>query len=344
MNTTAPPRWFDDVQPILDAVRILSPASFVFDGRVIDGDNQPPASREDDFFDPDPLMSMLHRHLYGVFHAAPEPVDEAAGDLAEETFLAQLSAANRGRDRWDEGWRVVETLNGGAVVAEKQHRSCRWDPGEFVSDDAPAKVKRDSIIAIRLRKESRSLQAGFYYAFGGGIVDGFDRLRSVRYYLNLTASGAAPVVGLVTGALGLRGIPFSFKCGNRPSGFGRRDSCVLYVAARHAQVTHAVLRMLYPQLAPYLRPRVPFLTLRLADGLAFAEDPAGDDSFGGHRMRAVAEGLIAAHRTGRDDPDGRRALVLERFSALRVDLEAPHLAAGAGDPFGLRRLRFEDDA
>lgn len=340
MTLPARPHWFAALQPILDSVRIESPTCFTLAGERIDATQRPPPSPDDDFFDPDPLMRALHRKLYTIFHAGASGKDE--GEPERHGFVARLSEANAGSDRFDRAWTVVETMASGAVVAEKRYRTRRWIPGEFLSDAAPARVERGTKIAIRRKREARALQTDFYYAFGGGLEDEFERMRSVRYYFNLGAEAAPSVIAMVTGEFGARGIPFACKCANSAAGFERRDPCVLYVGARHAQLAHFVLGGLASGLASHLRPPVPILTQQLAPGLAFAEEPPGADSFGGHRMRAVAHGLIAAHKSARESDEGRYAAILESFAAFGVDLEAPHLAASDSDPFGLRRLRFAD--
>ncbi|MEN2786784.1 T3SS effector HopA1 family protein [Sphingomonas qilianensis] len=343
MIAEALPSWFGIVQPILDAVRIVSSTGFTFEGTLVDAARQPPPSPDDDFFDPDPLMRTLHRRLYGVFHACAGGGGDV-GKRARAAFVERLSAANRGRSRLDEGWSVVETLASGAVVAEKWGRTRRCNPGEFLSDAAPARVTRGAALAIRLRHAAPGLQPGFCYAFGGDLEDGFDRLRSVRYYFNIDAAAAPAVVALITQEFGARAIPFACKCADTAGGFARRDPCVLYVGARHAQLVHGVLRAMLPRLAPHLRPPVPIFTELLAPGLAFAEEPAGRDSFGGHRMRAVAYGLIAAHARGAADDAARGAAILHSFAQHSIDRNAPHLSASDSDPFGLRCLRFADAA
>lgn len=340
MTAPARPGWFAALQPILDSVRIESPTCFTLADERIDSTRRPPPSPDDDFFDPDPLMRALHRKLYTTFHAGASGRDE--GEPERQRFIARLSEANAGSDRFDPAWTVVETMAGGAVVAQKGYRTRRWMPGEFLSGSAPARVERGTGIEVRRKREARALQAGFYYAFGGELEDEFERTRSVRYYFNLGAESAPSVIAMVTGAFGARGIPFACKCANGPAGFERRDPFVLYVGARHAQLAHFVLAALLSHLAPHLRPTVPMLTRQLAPGLAFAEEPPGGDSFGGHRMRAVALGLIAAHRKGAESDEARCAAILDSFAESGVDLEAPHLSASDGDPFGLRRLRFAD--
>ncbi|WP_261300207.1 T3SS effector HopA1 family protein [Sphingomonas alpina] len=344
MNATAQgasrPRWLDDLQPILDTVRIVSPTCFTLAGERVDTTRRPPPSSRDEFFDPDPLMSMLHRRLYATFHAGASCSNDGVAE--QQIFVAGLSAANLSVDRWDRGWTVVETLASGGAIVEKRYRTRRANPGEFLSATAPATVVRGTPVEIRVRREARVLQESFYYAFGGELEDDFAGMRSVRYYLNMDAIAAPTVIGMLTGEFTTRAVPFACKCANSPAGFERRDPCVLYVGARHAQLVHYILLSLMPALAPHLRPPVPMLTHRLAPGLGFAEEPPGNDSFGSHRMRAVAHGLITAHKEKRNGVEGRRAAVFDSFAKLGIDLAMPHLSASDADSFGLRRLSFSD--
>lgn len=339
----APPPWFPAVAPILAGIRVVSPTAFETAGRHVDVRAHAPGSREDDFFDPDPLMHRLHRHLYAEHYAGGEPEAPAPAAAADgRAFLGALQAANARPAFLEEGWRVVETLRGGAVAAERAGRVHRWGAGEYLFDGAPDAPRRGSMVAVWRRAGSATVQTGFYYAFGAAVADGFDECCIVRYYLNLSAAGAAPALALLTRELDARGLPFAFKSPDHPAGYARRDSGVLYVAARHAPVTHAVLHALHPRLAPHLRPGVPLLTQRLAHGLAFAEEPENGDSFGAHRTRAMAEALVDAWRDGDASDEGVGRRVLARFEERGIDLDAPHLNARAADLYGLKTLEFGD--
>jgi hypothetical protein len=164
--------------------------------------------------------------------------------------------------------------------------------------------------------------------------------RSVRFYLNASHEGAAEVARLVCGTFNARRVPFQFKCLSSPSDYARHDSAVLYMGKRYAHIAVSLLGQMYPQLRPHLRERTPMLAKPLAPGLALAEDPDADDSFGTHRARAIAEGLYAAFQHRQHTEAERLNAVSKAFEEHNISTEKPYLNAQPADPFGLDLLEF----
>ena len=87
--------------------------------------------------------------------------------------------------------------------------------------------------------------------------------------------------------------------------------------------------------AAEMREAVPALTLPLAPGLAFAEDPGGGESYGSHRCRLIVEAVLEAWREGENTLEGRLARVAEAFRRKGLDIARPYLGPDAtGDPAG----------
>src|SRR5581483_2557013 len=116
----------------------------------------------------------------------------------------------------------------------------------------------------------------------------------VRVYWHLAPQGAAPLLAAATRALRKAKAAFMLKLMDDPQSYRRADSAVLYVPAGEWPRAAAALPRVHAAVAPYLRRAAPLFTLRLAPGVGLAEDPGGDESFGLHRSRLVAEGLFAA--------------------------------------------------
>jgi hypothetical protein len=349
------PSWAHEVLPVLGAIQIESPTSFLFRGTRIDAANQPPAHLEDPCFNLDPLFYLLHRHIYTSFHMG---VEAGEGDLAvrqldaealdagetdiptDDSFQQKLLDAYGGQAHLSRGWKVLIALNGGEVCAQKAHRVRVWRPGQYLFDGAPARAAKGASVHVLLRKNSLTLQSGFYHAFGSFVADEQSEGRAMRFYLNARHAGAAEVARLVCGTFDARGVPFQFKCLSGASDYVRRDSAVLYMGKRYARVAVDLLGQLYPHLRGYLRAETPMLAKPLAPGLALAEDPDADDSFGTHRTRAIAEGLYDAFRHDRHTEAERLAAVLRAFEAQNISTEKPHLNAKPDDPFGLDLLEL----
>jgi hypothetical protein len=147
---------------------------------------------------------------------------------------------------------------------------------------------------------------------------------SIRVYWSLCAAGAAPFAHHVPRALRAAGVPFQAKLMDDPQAFRRADSAVCYLPADAWDAARPALERAHADLLPWLRPTTPLFASRLAPGLAVAEDPGGEDSFGTHRAALLAAGLWDARDGG--DP----VLAVEaRFRAAGLDLDAPHRGPGS---------------
>ena len=71
------------------------------------------------------------------------------------------------------------------------------------------------------------------------------------------------------------------------------------------------------------------MTLPLAPGLAFAEDPGGGESFGVHRCLLLADAAVMAAERGLTAPDDRLDVVRERFAEAGISLDTPYLGGSS---------------
>jgi len=115
--------------------------------------------------------------------------------------------------------------------------------------------------------------------------------------------------------------PFALKTLVAPS--DRADSFVIYAPRRFGKIVAMIVR----ETPIPLRADTPWFTLRLAPGIAVADDPPGNKSFGETRSRLVALGILDADECGAD----RLASVRERFIRAGLDWERPWLRPGQGD-------------
>jgi hypothetical protein len=351
MSTTAQiyPDWTNQLKPVLDAIQIDSETSFIFRGEHINTETQPPAHLEHPCFNADPMTYLLHKYIYEHFHMGEEELHDTAhnaldqqfeiSDSDEEDFQDRLSQAHAGQSQWSRNWKALAVRNG-EVCAEKDGRIKIWQPGQYLFEGAPSSVKKDDMIEVLLKRDSLSLQKGFYYVFGNFAADEWCEHSSVRLYLNLSAQGAAHVVRLLTHTFYARKFPFLFKCLNIPSDYTRRDSAVLYLGKRYAHMALSLLSEIYPQLLPHLRDGNPMLTKTLAPGVALAEDPDSSDSFGTHRTRAIAEGILTAFFQNQHTESERMHWMMHSFEDNNISTEKPYLSAKPFDPFGLDLLEL----
>ncbi|MDQ4024532.1 MAG: T3SS effector HopA1 family protein, partial [Actinomycetota bacterium] len=130
-------------------------------------------------------------------------------------------------------------------------------------------------------------------------------------------------------------VPFRTKVLNDPAAYVRADGGVLYVERREFDKVRSAIAEVRDAIAPGLRPEVPMMTKRLADGVGLAEDPGGAVSFGQSRVHVVALGLWSCFVTGKTDLESRIGAVATQFAAQGLDAARPFLHAGGRDDYEL---------
>jgi class II lanthipeptide synthase len=327
----------DQVADALRAVRVTSPTSYAWFGRpapplkrAVRAALAPPAAREY-------LVGRLARELYGSFyvHGLPRPQspDDALPDGPDPAFVKALSDANAGTGRWEHGWRVVEVVGVGAVVAERDGLRLRMD----ASDHRPAdggSLAPGAALSARLPKELPAVSPGFYLAPGdaAGAVD--PAAIEVRVYFNVTQAGALPLLATATRLLNAHRLSFSIKLVNHPARYSRCDAGVLYLDHGDFASARASLRALVAACAPHLRAETPALTKPLAHGVGIGEHRrALGASFGIGRCRLLAEGIVDAHEQRFTVLADRVDAVARRFALHGMDLDVPYLVSRARDDY-----------
>jgi hypothetical protein len=277
------------------------------------------------------LQLRLYRDFYclgwpqaGTRTAAAHRVRHAAD------FVAELSQANAGKGFWASGWTVRATEAGRLAVRRNglellaQASDCAAD-GAAIAPGVP--------VGLRFPKEMLGASPGYYMALSDHEL-GTDRSDAlVRFYLNTTASGAAPLMRSLTRALNDRSLPFQLKVASDPGGFARCDSMVLYARRRDYEAIVTVLAGALVDLQRYLRATTPAFTKVLAPGLGLAENPVQDQSFGLSRSRILAEARVRAHETGKTGEADRLAAAEQGFADAGVSLATPYLNPGSADDY-----------
>jgi hypothetical protein len=102
----------------------------------------------------------------------------------------------------------------------------------------------------------------------------------------------------------------------------------LYLDARYYPIAALVVESICAEVQHVLGPSTPLFTKRLADGLAFAEDPGG--SFGENRTKILAAAMVAT----RGMPVEERIAELGRqFEQRGLSLDRPWLNPGSMDRY-----------
>ena len=116
-----------------------------------------------------------------------------------------------------------------------------------------------------------------------------------------------------------------------PASYDRADAAVLYVGSRYFPIAARIVSSVREK-AP-LEAATPLFTKTLWPGVGAAVEPGTGESFGVHRCRLAAEGMVEAWRQGEPSTEGRLAAIEARFSAAGLDLWRPWLGPDGVDPF-----------
>jgi class II lanthipeptide synthase len=315
----------ETIAAALAAAHVRSATSFAWFGAV-HGDL--PAQDLDDETARQYLRYLLQNELYMRFYCSGGPVAATSRSPrwmppgAGAQLVEALSAANAGTGSLEPGWRVVRREDGRLVV-ERAGLTLWIDPRDAEGGDGT--------VRIRLPKELRRLNPGFYMALGDSGLDERDAI--VRFYWHVIVDAAPALVGELTRSLNGAGLPFRLKVCGAPDRYDRCDAGVLYVRRDDYAGVHAHVARTHARVREHLLPATPALTKALAPGLAVAEDPGDGQSFGMHRCGLLAEAIAGAHEDG--DTAGIEH-VAAVFAGAGIELDRPFLNAGSEDVYALR--------
>jgi hypothetical protein len=249
-------------------------------------------------------------------------------------FARRLAAANASREHWDPGWIIYQVGTGGQVFVRKGERDRIAMPGTFISDTVSGQALQIGAgVRLRAPREAADLQPGYYFAFGETLDEAAEQLSVIRFYFHCPAVSAAPLFAALSTALNRFQVPFHLKGPISPRLYDRTDAIVLYVAARFFNIAARIVASLKER--ELFAPSTPLFTKPLWSGIGVAVDPGNGESFGSHRCRLCAEGIVDAWREGKQDVRARLAAVAARFAAAGLDIKRPYLGAGWFDLFSL---------
>jgi hypothetical protein len=246
-------------------------------------------------------------------------------------FVEALSAANSGSGCWDEGWEIHGITDDGVIV----HGAgvALWvRPDDCLVPDGTC-IAPGTRVSLRVPKESSVIAPGFYLARGNESLTAHGSDVIVRWYWNLTPRGALRFVEYATSALNRDAIPFNLKVLGNEHDYSRCDAVVLYTRRRDYEAVVQILGAIYRDVSLHVKEGRPVFTKPMAPGVGLAENPGGDVSFGEHRCRLLADGVIRARELGKRALDARLEVVAARFAEGGVDLDRPFLNPGSDDHY-----------
>jgi hypothetical protein len=275
------------------------------------------------------IQSELYNRCYAHRLGESLPDYEDAGDPA---FGKRIAEANTGREHWDPGWVIYQFGTNGQVFVRKGERERVAIPGSYISDATPNMAPQlGGSIRIRVQCGSDTVQPGYYFAFGETLDELADQLDLVRCYFHCAAQHATRLLSSLTSSLNKFQVPFQAKAPTSAAAYGRTDALVLYISARYFAIAAQIINLVCETVP--LAPSVPLFAKRLLPGVGAAVEPGTGESFGLHRCRLAAEGIVDAWRSGRQDIPARLEAVRARFTAAGLDLSRPYLGPGGTDVF-----------
>ena len=193
-------------------------------------------------------------------------------------------------------------------------------------------------VAVRLPADLPAYSPGFYIARGDrGFSAETPRVLD-RFYLDLRPEGAVPFIREATRRLNAAGLAFVAKVVDDPDGFDRRDSAVLAFERRDRGGRSPPRRSSARRSRRSSTGARPAMTLPLAPGLAFAEDPGGGESFGCAPLPPHRRGRRGGRRARAREPEERLELVRERFAEAGIEPRRPVPRAAGGGVAGTPEL------
>jgi hypothetical protein len=279
------------------------------------------------------LLAALHRAAYsrlylGLERETMDPPDRRLSTAREDpAFVAGLRQADGGRQRWECGWRREPSSSDSLVVTSLLDGvRVRCAPGQV----RPIDARPGQEVEVAFPTERRFVSPGFYLTVGlaGNGTGSAVRPRGevLRWYLNVPAASAGPLLRPLIERLDEARIAFTVKTLNDPAQHPRPDAVVLYTDRSLAHAVSPVLQASLAASGVALRDPVPAFTRRLASGVAIADEPTCRRpalSFGQHRSLLLVRGVLAAGVGA--DLASRWAAVSAEFTAAGLDPSRPHL-------------------
>jgi hypothetical protein len=266
----------------------------------------------------------LADRIYTSWYAAPLTSADAPADLPDD-LASMFRAAHAGGDRWDSGWLVEQAVPGGGVAVARGTERRVLDRCDYLDPARPGIVAGlGATVLAPARRDFLDVTAGWWYTHHAGWALDAPDGRLVRAYWNVGADAAALLVQHVSSRLLDSDVRWMLKCAVQRESYTRADVAILFLPSDELELLQSVVDEVREAIAPVLRAGTPPLTLRVGRGVAVADDPGTGESFGEHRCRLIAEGILAAPSRERQP-----AAIAERFLEEGVPPDRPYVAAAA---------------
>ncbi|HEX2280182.1 MAG TPA: lanthionine synthetase LanC family protein, partial [Thermomicrobiales bacterium] len=202
------------------------------------------------------------------------------------------------------------------IFIERDGTPLRVGPGDL---DPATSHATGQPVSLRVPNALAALSPGFVTILGNQLFRETGEV--VRLYWNFHHWGVPAFIESVTRTLNGDEIPFTLKVVSDPDGYRRCDAVVLRVHQADLERATPALQTAYTIVRNDLKQPVPALTLRVAPGVGFVEEPPHGMSFGLHRCALIAAGLLTAWEQNQPTID----TIINTFTSEGIVTERPYL-------------------
>jgi hypothetical protein len=236
-----------------------------------------------------------------------------------------LHSYNSGHGRIDDEWifngqadllgEIVRVRKFGLQISVPVSQVECWDP----------KNKPDvgSTVRVMLPAASFGRSPGFYYAHSDLAPDYAFPIS--RIYFNVNPTFGGPLVKFLTTRLNEELIPFDFKICKNFRDYYRSDVSVLYTERTSLDKIARVIDsdLIHMVKKGWFRKKRPAMTFAVSEGIGIADSPEDGDSFGQHRCKLIASGILGSIKdSGKRE---RTRSIMETFRESGLDPARPYL-------------------
>lgn len=267
--------------------------------------------------------------LYRFFYTIGEPIlsgtlNSLATNFGNKDLTDILHSNNFGQGRIDNGWVFngrSDSLREGVKVKKFGIEVC-VPVSQLPTWDENKEPNVGSSIRVLLPSASFGRSPGFYYAHSDLALD--YEIPISRIYFNVNPTYAGPLVKFLTTRLNEELIPFDFKICKNVRDYYRSDISVLYFERTSVDKIAGVIKNDLSVLVTkgWFRKKRPAMTMSINEGIGIADSPANGDSFGQHRCKLIAAGILESVKDpGRERTDS----IVESFKESGIDPASPYL-------------------
>jgi hypothetical protein len=299
----------EQIEKIVSGIKIVSKRSYEVEGKTQYVKNQTPFSNyggdlknfgsnqiADEHTERQNLVNHLISTIYSYYYCgiqSDKNGNKKPSKGEQQTFMDQLSKANTSKGGLDYNWKIYSVDPSGNAFVQKDGE-LRWlQPKTFqYLNPRQQQPQINTFVHIHKQRESRTIQPVFYHVFSDEIFP--QEVELSRIYWNIKPESAPKLINVLSSTLNDLHIPFQFKCLNHPDLYVRSDAAVLYLHKKNVHVVSIVLKSILNELKDDLQEGIPMFTKKLFKGVGFAEDPGKGMSFGMSRSTVIADALVDA--------------------------------------------------